>query len=91
MSMQQEPGIGDSSGKPSPSRLDTVRRFGPGAVLAVIALLFILQNQDPTDFEFLWLSFRTGLWVMLLASLLVGVLIGWLMAVRRARRRARDT
>lgn len=88
MSMKQEP-LGGSNERTGMSRVDQVRRFGPGAVIAVIALLFIVQNQEATDFEFLWFDFRTGLWLMLLISVLAGVAIGWFMSARRARRKRR--
>lgn len=88
MSMSFEPTEGQGPGAET-STWQTIRRFGPGTVVAVVALLFILQNQDQADFEFLWLSFRTGLWVMLLASLLAGIVIGWGMTARRHRRQAK--
>lgn len=89
MSMRQEPR--GESGQNGPSRSDQIRRFGPGAVIALVTLLFIVQNQEPVDFEFLWFSFNTGLWLMLLVSVLAGVAIGLLLARRRARRKMRET
>lgn len=88
MSMKQQP-FSEGNGDRSPSRVEQVRRFGPGAVVAVIALLFIVQNQVSTKFEFLWFEFTTGLWLMLLISVLAGVVIGWFVARRRARRKRR--
>ena len=62
-----------------------------GHAVGLVTLLFIIQNQEPVDFEFLWFSFNTGLWLMLLVSVLAGVAIGLLLARRRARRKKRET
>lgn len=87
MSMKQESTGGGAANGPSP--LDSIRRFGPGAVISVIALLFIVQNQEAADFEFLWFDFTTGLWLMLAISVLAGVAIGLFAARRRSRRKKR--
>jgi uncharacterized integral membrane protein len=87
MNMTNEPLEGDEF--KGSSAAPNLRRFGPGAVLAVLTLLFIAQNQEATDFEFLWFDFRTGLWLILLVSVVAGFAIGWFVARRRARRRRR--
>lgn len=88
MSMKQEP-LSDGNDNGSSSGVEQLRRFGPGAVVAAITLLFIVQNQVSTKFEFLWFEFTTGLWLMLLISVLAGAVIGWFVARRRARRKRR--
>lgn len=87
MSMMQEPS-GDAGGRGS-SPVQNIRRFGPGAVIAVATLLFVAQNQEATDFNFLWFTFNTGLWLMLLVSVLAGFAIGWFTTRRRWRRKVR--
>lgn len=87
MSMMQEP-LGDAGGRGS-SPVQNIRRFGPGAVITVATLLFIVQNQESADFDFLWFSFNTGLWLMLLVSVVAGVAIGWFTTRRRWRRKLR--
>lgn len=72
------------------SPLDMVKRFGPPGVLALAALLFVVQNPDSTQFNFLWLEFDWPLWVMLVAFSLVGALVFWFVARRRRKRKAAD-
>ena len=69
-----------------PSASDNVRRFGPPALIAVVALLFILQNTESVRFNFLWFDFDWPLWVMLLVFAVVGALVAVGIGRRRARR-----
>lgn len=63
-----------------------IRRFGPGALIAVIALLFVAQNTDSVKFEFLWFDFEWPLWIMLVIFMAAGAAIFYF-GVRKWRRR----
>jgi uncharacterized integral membrane protein len=69
-----------------PSTSDNLRRFGPAAIIAVVALLFVLQNTESVRFDFLWFDFRWPLWAMLLVFMAIGALIAWGIGLRRAHR-----
>ncbi len=73
-----------------PSVTDQVRRFGPPAVIALAAVLFIVQNTESVTFNFLWFDFRWPLWIMLLVFMAVGAVVFWGAARRRRSRRAAD-
>lgn len=45
-----------------------------GAVITVAIAVFIFQNGDSTDLEYLWLDFNVPLWTGLLVSFLAGSL-----------------
>lgn len=83
-----------SNGQPlvreeGPSGLEYVRRFGPATVVAVAALLFVVQNTDEVEFNFLWFEFRWPLWIILVAAMLAGAIVFWALAARRRRRKRR--
>lgn len=71
-----------------PSTTEVVIRFGPPLLLAVAALLFVVQNADSTAFNLLWFDFESPLWVMLVAFAVVGAAIFWFLA--RRRRKAKE-
>ncbi len=73
-----------------PSPTDQVRRFGPIAVIAIVALLFIFQNTESANFDFLWFNFRWPLWAMLLVFMAIGAAVAWGVGRRRARRSRND-
>jgi uncharacterized integral membrane protein len=60
----------------------TPRRIS-AAVLAVLALTFVLQNRDDVTLQFLGIRVTATLWFASLALLVVGVLIGVLWTSRR--------
>lgn len=70
------------------SPLDMIKRFGPPAVLALIALLFVVQNTDSIEFSFLWMTFTAPMWLMLVVFAAVGALVFWFLARRRRKRKA---
>ncbi len=70
--------------QPSPS--DNLRRFGPAVAIAVVAILFVLQNTESVRFNFLWFDFRWPLWAMLLVFMIIGGLLASGISRRRARR-----
>ncbi len=59
-------------------------------VLAVLVLIFIVQNTKSVRVDLLFWNVTTGLWLMLLAVLLIGLGLGWLLARWRAGRRDDD-
>lgn len=77
-----------------PSAADQIRRVGPPALIAIAALLFIVQNTESVRFEFLWFDFEWPLWIMLLVFTAVGATvaygIGRRLRARRERRRFDD-
>jgi uncharacterized integral membrane protein len=71
------------------------RRSGPSPtlialiVIAVVAVIFILQNGDSTQTNFLMLDFRAPKWVLLAITLAVGAVLDRLFMLwwrRRGRR-----
>jgi uncharacterized integral membrane protein len=69
------------------------RREGPSGkliavgIVAVILLLFVVQNTDRTHFDFLFLDGEFPLWAMIVAGAALGFVAGWAFARLRARRR----
>lgn len=53
-------------------------------VLTVLAVVFILENRDRVEIEFLLISIRSPMWLVLLVMFVVGWLAG--MLVRQVRR-----
>lgn len=73
-----------------PSTSDHVRRFGPPVLLAIVALLFVVQNTESVKFNFLWFEFLWPLWIMLVVFMAVGAIVFWGVARRRRARKSRD-
>jgi len=70
------------------------RRRGYGrlivvAVIAVVILVFILQNGAGVRLNFLWFDFTWPSWLVIILSLVLGVVVGLLIGAyaRRPRRR----
>ena len=59
-----------------------------GAVIAVVALIAILQNTRTAHFSFLFFDFNAPVWIWLLAIFAAGFATGLLVARRRARQKA---
>jgi len=84
----------DMGGDDDPGGKDWVeRREGPNpklivaGVLIVVILLFILQNGDRTQIQFLFLDGLYPLWTLLVVGAALGFAAGWLVSAARARRR----
>lgn len=73
-----------------PSTTDQVRRFGPLVLLAIAALLFVVQNTESVRFTFLWFEFRWPLWIMLVVFMAIGVVVFYGVARRRRARKSRN-
>lgn len=71
------------------SVLDRVRRVPAstwvGLVIAVVAVVFVLQNQGTASVDLLWMTFRAPQWLTLLVVFVVGWLVGALVRRNRAR------
>jgi uncharacterized integral membrane protein len=67
-----------------------LRKFGPPAVLGLLALIFVLQNLDTISVEFLWMDFRAQLWLLLVIFAAIGAVVFWALARRRRSRKAKQ-
>jgi uncharacterized integral membrane protein len=59
-----------------------------GAIIGLLAFVFIVQNTDKGTVQFLWMDFTTSYWIWLLLMFLCGGVVGYMVAVRRAKRAA---
>ena len=60
-------------------------------VVAVLTLIFILQNTEKRSVQFLFFDWTVGTWVALLVTFVLGMLAGWLLAwFVRSRREAKE-
>ena len=63
------------------------RRFGTkqivALVVAVLTLIFIMQNRDAVQIAFFTLTVTAALWFVLLIVLVLGVIVGVLATRRR--------
>jgi len=66
--------------------LEQVKRFGPIVLISIAALLFIVQNADSVNLEFLWFNFDWPLWIMLVAFGGFGALVFYAVQRRRQQR-----
>ncbi len=72
-----------------PTTADHVRRFGPAVLIALVGLLFVVQNTRSVTFSFLWFEFRWPLWIMLIVFMGVGAAVAYGVARRRRTRSER--
>jgi uncharacterized integral membrane protein len=79
--------------RPDEGREWTERREGPGGiaillvVVAVLLLVFVLQNTNEADVNFLFWDAAVPLWVVIGIAAALGFVGGWLVAWMRGRRR----
>lgn len=75
-------------------RMDSESRTPIGLIIAGIAVvvvaIFVAQNTEEIEFEFLWFSFRIPLWLVLVGVFVLGAVVGQAAAWWRRRRRRRD-
>ncbi|MGW4242414.1 hypothetical protein [Nocardia sp. NPDC004722] len=71
-----------------PSKPSVLSRISPkqwlAIALTVLAVLFIVENRHRVDIEFLLMTVRSPMWLVLLVTFAVGWLVGLL--TRRSRR-----
>jgi uncharacterized integral membrane protein len=62
-----------------------------GAIIAILAVIFIAQNGRKTNISFLAWDFNSPLWVVLVIVVGVGYLLGWLVPklIKRSRAKAK--
>ena len=68
-------------------------RLLAAGIIIVVAVVFMSQNNDKVELNFLMFSISTRLWVGLLITLLLGAILGQVAESlwdRRKRRRAGD-
>jgi uncharacterized integral membrane protein len=58
-----------------------------GGIIAVIVVIFMVQNTEEVQVQWLGLSWSMPLWLLIVIALLLGTAIGWLARWRHARRR----
>ncbi|MEV0248895.1 hypothetical protein AB0H76_19990 [Nocardia sp. NPDC050712] len=74
-----------STKKPSPlSRLSLNQWLA--LILTVLAVIFFFENRDKVEIEFLLISIRSPMWLVLLVMFAVGWLTGVLTLRKRAAR-----
>ena len=68
----------------------TPARIGWG-IAAVVAVLFVIQNNEQVPFKFLFglINTEMALWLLLVIALALGFALGYLAHSLRSRRRAR--
>jgi hypothetical protein len=67
-----------------------LRRFGPAGVVLALTIVFIAQNTDSIDFEFLWFDFDASIPIVLVIFLGLGALLVKAIEWRRRRRKEQD-
>lgn len=76
-----------SSGR-KPNALAKVSPAGWAALaLAIIAVIFVLQNRRSTEIQLFWITVDSPLWFTLLVVFAVGWLVGVLTMRGRAKRK----
>lgn len=65
---------------PSPSVIGAI-------VIAILAVIFVVQNREETLVTFLFWERRADVWVAILVALVLGILLGKLLDVLWRRRR----
>jgi uncharacterized integral membrane protein len=73
------------------------RREGPStklivlAAVAILLLVFVFQNTDRAQIDFLFWDGDFPLWTMIVIAAVLGLIGGWMIGrIQRADRRARD-
>ena len=84
--------MADSHRKPLTSRSKQRGwRTYAAAAIAVVLLVFIIQNSQKVEVDFIFAETSTPLFFVIVISVALGGLIGWLFPhVRRDRRRERN-
>jgi uncharacterized integral membrane protein len=59
-------------------------------IVAIAALIFILQNSEQQEVTFLFFSATVPLSVVIIVSMVLGAILGWFLAYMRRRRKRRE-
>jgi len=79
----QAVGAGDSGGKRG---IANTRLIVAGVAL-IVAVIFVVQNDNRVSTDFLFFSGTAPLWVVILLSILIGALLGQVVGVLARRRK----
>ena len=70
------------------------RRLGGGAIATIgagaVLVIFIVQNTEDVDFDFLWFSFTWPLWLYTIVTAVFGALLWLGLGVLRRHRRRKE-
>jgi uncharacterized integral membrane protein len=66
-----------------------ITRLVVAAAVVILAILFVVQNNDRVEMSFVFFTVTTRLWVGLLVALVLGALLGQAVEVLWARRKRR--
>ena len=89
--MAYQPGRSDVPLDDSGEGLDTrlVVRIVIGAIIVILTILFMVQNNEQVETSFIFFTVETRLWVDLLVAVLLGAVLGQLVEAMWNRRRKR--
>ena len=73
--------------RPADGGSDLNWRVIAGVVVLALSLVFILQNTDQANINFLFFDFEVGMWFGLLVAFVLGAIVGWGLHVAWRRRR----
>jgi uncharacterized integral membrane protein len=59
-------------------------------IVAIAALIFILQNSEQQEVNFLFFSATVPLSVVIIISMVLGAILGWFFAYMRRRKKRRE-
>ena len=59
-------------------------------IVAVAALIFILQNSEQQEVNFLFFSATVPLSLVIVISMVLGAILGWFFAYMRRRKKRRE-
>lgn len=71
-----------------PEQKDTPWRLIVFGVIAIVTVIFILQNREKREIDFLFFEVRTRVWVGLFIALILGVILDRLFQSWWRRRKA---
>lgn len=79
----------DPLGRPGKSTARQLRTYA-AVVVAILALILIIQNSQSVEFNFFFAKTNTPLFFGLLIAFVLGALVGWLLPRVRGSRHRRD-
>jgi uncharacterized integral membrane protein len=85
---QSSPPPTSQSPQPVKERWRPTKKEVIAAVIAVVALVAVLQNTRTGHFNILWFDFQAPVWIWLILNFGAGVATGLLIASRRAKKKA---
>jgi len=86
-----EPTKGDSGWQEMPKQGGVSPALVIGGIVAVVLLVFVIQNSNDAEVTWLVTDTTTPLWLVILASAVLGYVVGRLIEVGWRRRRRSDS